>query len=88
MMQGIQYPQVSYNVTSSGATTQVLPTINTMVRMPYQNTPEGIFKYLKEMDFIHTTSQSGDIWMRKGTTEYFTWEQAVAYCLIKPFLNN
>jgi hypothetical protein len=55
--------------------------------MPYQNTPEAIYEYLKEMDFIHTTSQSGDIWMRKGTSEYFTWEQAVAYCLIKPFLN-
>jgi hypothetical protein len=55
--------------------------------MPYQNTPEGIFKYLKEMDFIHTSSQSGDIWMRKNTNEYFTWEQAVTYCLIKPFLN-
>ena len=86
-MQGIQYPQIGYNVTSSGATTQVLPTINTSIRMPYQNTPEDVYKYLKEMDFIHTTSHSGDIWQRKGTTEYFTWEQAVAYCLIKPFLN-
>jgi hypothetical protein len=25
--------------------------------------------------------------MRNGTTSYFTWEQAVTYCLIKPFLN-
>jgi hypothetical protein len=55
--------------------------------MPYQNTPEDVYKYLKEMDFIHTTCTTGDIWMRKGTSSYFTWEQAVAYCLIKPFLN-
>ena len=85
-MQGLQNPQVIYSTTGT-SNTSILPTINTEIRMPYQITPEGVFKYLKEMDFVHTSSLSGDIWMRKGTTEYFTWEQAVAYCLIKPFLN-
>ena len=55
--------------------------------MPYQHTPKDVYEYLKEMDFVHTTSHSGDLWMRKGTNGYFTWEQAVTYCLIKPFLN-
>lgn len=85
-MQGIQYPIVNLT-TSTTSTTGTMPTVSTAVRMPYQNTPEDVYKYLKEMDFIHTTSNSGDLWMRKGTTSYFTWEQAVAYCLIKPFLN-
>jgi hypothetical protein len=86
MMQGLQNPQVVYSTTGT-STTSILPNINTEIRMPYQITPEDVFKYLKEMDFIHTATQSGDMWMRKGTTEHFTWEQAVAYCLIKPFLN-
>ena len=55
--------------------------------MPYQNTPRDVFNYLKEMDFTHSSSPGGDLWKRNGTTSYFTWEQAVAYCLIKPFLN-
>ena len=86
MMQGIQYPLINFT-TNTNSTTGTMPTIGTTVRMPYQNTPEDVYKYLKEMDFTHTTSNSGDLWMRKGTTSYFTWEQAVAYCLIKPFLN-
>lgn len=86
MMQGIQYPQINFT-TNTTSTSGVLPNVSASMRMPYQNTPEDVYKYLKEMDFIHTTSQSGDLWMRSGTTSYFTWEQAVAYCLIKPFLN-
>ena len=86
MMQGIQYPQVTYTTTGT-SNSPTMPTINSSIRMPYQNTPVDIYTYLKEMDFIHTTGHSGDIWMRKGTSEYFTWEQAVTYCLIKPFLN-
>lgn len=86
MMQGLQNPQITYTTTGT-SNSSTAPIINASIRMPYQNTPDGIFQYLKEMDFIHTTSTSGDMWMRKGTTEYFTWEQAVAYCLIKPFLN-
>jgi NADH:ubiquinone oxidoreductase subunit C len=87
MMQGLQSPQVIYSTTGT-SNSSTMPSINAEIRMPYQNTPADVYKYLKEMDFIHTTSLSGDIWMRKGTTEYFTWEQAVVYCLIKPFLNH
>lgn len=77
MIYGIQEPTVNFTMNSNSV----------QLRMPYQNTPEDVYKYLKEMDFIHTTSNQGDMWMRKNTTEYFTWEQAVTYCLIKPFLN-
>ena len=86
MMQGIQNPSIDFTA-NTASTNGTLPNITTSIRMPYQNTPEDVYKYLKEMDFIHTTCTTGDIWMRKGTSSYFTWEQAVAYCLIKPFLN-
>jgi hypothetical protein len=87
MLQGLYSPHINFMTGSVGTTTQVMPTIHAEVTMPYQNTPKDVYDYLKQMDFIHTTSKSGDLWQRKGTTEYFTWEQAVVYCLIKPFLN-
>jgi hypothetical protein len=77
MIQGLQNPYINFTMDNNSI----------QLRMPYQNTPLDVYKYLREMDFVHTTSSSGDMWMRKGTSEYFTWEQAVAYCLIKPFLN-
>jgi hypothetical protein len=86
MMQGIQYPQINFT-TNTSSNTGVMPAITTDIRMPYQNTPKDVYEYLKEMDFVHTSSSSGDLWMHKKTSGYFTWEQAVAYCLVKPFLN-
>jgi hypothetical protein len=77
MIQGIQEPTINFTLNNNSVE----------LRMPHQLTPVDVFKYLKEMDFIHTTGKGGDLWMQKGTTSYFTWEQAVTYCLIKPFLN-
>ena len=90
MMNGIYYPMINFTTTTTGTsgTTNVTPSYSTEIRMPYQNTPKDVYDYLKEMDFIHTSSKSGDLWQRKDTPEFFTWEQAVAYCLIKPFLNH
>ena len=86
MLIGIQQPMINFT-TDSVSNTGTMPTFRADIRMPYQNTPRDVFNYLKEMGFIHTTSHSGDLWMRNGIGEFFTWEQAVAYCLIKPFLN-
>ena len=86
MMSGIQYPTINFTTTTA-THTNTIPSHTTEVRMPYQHTPKDVYEYLKEMDFVHTTSHSGDLWMRKGTNGYFTWEQAVTYCLVKPFLN-
>jgi len=86
MMNGIQEPMLIYT-TSNTSITGVTPSYTTDIRMPYQHTPPDIHKYLNEMDFVHTTSKGGDLWQRKNKPEFFTWEQAVAYCLIKPFLN-
>ena len=77
MIQGLQNPYINFTIDNSSI----------QLRMPYQNTPQDVYEYLREMDFVHTANSSGDMWMRKGTSEYFTWEQAVVYCLIKPFLN-
>lgn len=86
MMNGLQQPRITWQ-TSTTSTTDTIPNLTATVRLPYQHTPEDIVKYLIEMGFVHTTSHSGDVWMRNGTSDYFTWEQAVTYCLIKPFLN-
>ncbi len=86
MMQGIQQPMIVFT-TDTTSHTGALPSTRADLRMPYQNTPEDVYRYLVDMGFIPTTGHSGDLWARKGTNGYFTWEQAVAYCLIKPFLN-
>jgi hypothetical protein len=87
MMNGIQQPMIVFTTDNTSTLTGMTPSARADVRMPYQQTPMDVYNYLKEMDFIHTTSTGGDLWMRNGTSEFFTWEQAVAYCLIKPFLN-
>jgi hypothetical protein len=82
MMTALQDTQINW--TTSVGTTQ----ISAEIRQPYQHTPRDVYLYLKRMDFAHTTSKSGDLWMHKGEygNEYMTWEQAVVYCLVKPWL--
>jgi hypothetical protein len=55
--------------------------------MPPQTTPFDVHEYLMQMGFspIAHSNVAGAVWTRGGN--YYTWEQAVAYCLIKPFLN-
>ena len=45
-------------------------------------TPPAIEKYLTDMEWF----KIGHRWGRKDLSDYYTWEQAVVYCLIKPFL--
>jgi len=61
--------------------------ITTQIRMPEQTTPYDVHEYLAQMGFfpIANSGVSGTVWTRGGN--YYTWEQAVVYCLVKPFLN-
>lgn len=86
MIEGIQEPRITWTV-HNPTSANTMPNITSNVTMPYQNTPRDVYKYLREMDFTPSSGSGGDLWMRNGTTSYFTWEQAVTYCLIKPFLN-
>ena len=54
-------------------------------------TPLEIRNYLTDMGWTSYTAPEGD-WMYThqaiGAGNYMTWEQAVTYCLIKPFLEE
>ena len=54
---------------------------------PQQRTPDDISKYLMGMDFNRSYLNANELWSRPNINGYFTWEQAVAYCLVKPWLN-
>ena len=80
MMNGLYTPMIS--LTNSGTAN----TITAEVRMPPQTTPFDVHEYLMQMGFSSIANGGvGAVWTRGGN--YYTWEQAVAYCLIKPFLN-
>ena len=80
MMNGPYTPTIS--LMNSGTTN----TITAEVRMPPQTTPFDVHEYLMQMGFSSIANGGvGAVWTRGGG--YYTWEQAVAYCLIKPFLN-
>jgi hypothetical protein len=71
--------------------TSIVPTLmangNTVsIQTPYQTTPSDIRAYLVKMEWVPMSSNGGDIWSRQHQTGYFTWEQAVAYTLVKPWL--
>jgi len=80
MMTGPYTPTIS--LMNSGTAN----TITASVNMPPQTTPFDVHEYLIQMGFSPTANGGGStVWTRGGS--YYTWEQAVAYCLIKPFLN-
>ena len=56
------------------------------IQSSYQKTPEDVRTYLVKMEWFPMSSNGGDIWSRQHQTGYFTWEQAVAYTLVKPWL--
>lgn len=56
------------------------------VSSPHQVTPNDVAEYLGSMDFKRIYSNGADLWQRPHMSGYFTWEQAVAYCLVKPWL--
>jgi hypothetical protein len=55
---------------------------------PMQTTPNDVANYLGRMDFTRMHSNNTDLWQRKNQAGYMTWEQAVAYCLVKPWLTE
>jgi len=80
MMNGPYTPTIS--LTNSGSAS----TITAEVRMPPQTTPYDVREYLIQMGFSPLSNGNGiTVWARNEG--YYTWEQAVAYCLVKPFLN-
>lgn len=79
MMTGPYTPTIVHTANSTN-------TVTTQIRMPEQTTPFDVHEYLLQMDFSPTVFGNGVVaWTRGGN--YYTWEQAVAYCLVKPFLN-
>lgn len=71
--------------------TSIVPTLTTngnsvSIQTPYQTTPSDIRAYLVKMEWTPITSNGGEIWYRPQQQGYFTWEQAVAYTLVKPWL--
>ena len=55
----------------------------------WRRTPADIQEYLQSMGWTPYTAADGD-WMYTradiGSGNFMTWEQAVTYCLAKPFL--
>jgi hypothetical protein len=56
-----------------------------------RRTPEAIQEYLHSMGWTPYSASDGD-WMYTrpdiGSGGYMTWEQAVVYCLVNPFLTE
>ena len=89
-----------YNTTTTTPEIQISPGLGansysmsiTATAVPrYRRTPEDIKEYLMSMGWsAYTGSDSDAMYTRNdiGLTNYMTWEQAVTYCLIKPFLHE
>jgi hypothetical protein len=77
-----------YTTTNTNPTvTLTQPAVtNTTVTMPTLTTPPDVRTYLQRMDFDMVSTSSGYMWYRKDVGGYMTWEQAVVYCLVKPWL--
>lgn len=58
----------------------------TVTNIQQSYTPEDVANYLGRMEFHRMHTSLGDMWQRKGQNGYMTWEQAVVYCLVKPWL--
>lgn len=82
------YPPVVTWATNTSTTipSHLLPTAS--VNMPHQQTPSDIAQYLAKMDFSKYIYGTQEYWQPKGSAGYMTWEQAVTYCLIKPWLTS
>ena len=72
---------------TSPSVTVTMPAVaNATVSMPQLITPPDIHAYLIRMDCVPSYGSSGTMWQRAGKEGYMTWEQAVVYCLVKPWL--
>ena len=88
-----QFPQpmtVTWSTSNTG--TGVIPSHllpQGYVHEPHQYTPEDVAKYLMRMDCIRVGTSKGEMWQRIDNPScYLTWEQAVVYCLVKPWLTG
>ena len=78
-------PSVTYqNSTNSNIPSHLMPSAT--ISVPQQMTPNDVADYLGKMDFSRLHTATGDLWQRRGMNGYMTWEQAVVYCLVKPWL--
>ena len=67
-------------------TTNTNPATSTNITMPQLHTPPDVQAYLVRMEFVPIYGNNGMMWKRTGKDGYMTWEQAVVYCLVKPWL--
>jgi hypothetical protein len=67
-------------------TTNTNPATTTNITMPQLQTPPDVERYLRRMDFQSSYGNNSLMWKRSDFTGYMTWEQAVVYCLVKPWL--
>ena len=79
-------PMVSWTTTNSSNTipSNLMP--NATISVAQQYTPHDVANYLIRMDFTRSHTSVGETWKHKDHNGYMTWEQAVAYCLVKPWL--
>ena len=79
-------PMITWTTTNSSNTipSNLMPSAT--VSVPQHYTPEDVSNYLGRMDFERKHTATGDVWQRQGMNGYMTWEQAVVYCLVKPWL--
>ena len=67
------------------------PAIRTRVVPRWRHTPTDVQEYLQSMGWTSYSASDGD-WMYAradiGAGRFMTWEQAVTYCLVKPFLTE
>lgn len=79
-------PMIAWATTDTHNTIpgNILPTAT--VNVPQQYTPNDVADYLGNMGFTRLHTATGDVWQRTGMNGYMTWEQAVVYCLVKPWL--
>ena len=78
-------PMITWSTTNTNTINQ-MPSVTANVSMPHQATPADVEQYLMKMEFERCWFGSQEYWKRKGQDGYMTWEQAVTYCLVKPWL--
>ena len=81
-------PEISLNTAIGSNHNDVSITATAQPR--WRHTPAGIQEYLTSMGWTAYSASDSD-WMYQrldAGTGYMTWEQAVTYCLVKPFLQE
>lgn len=82
-------PEIKLN-TALGPTHNDI-SITAIAQPRWRMTPADVQEYLTSMGWTSYTAADGD-WMYTradiGSGKFMTWEQAVTYCLVKPFLQE